>query len=166
MWHHIVLWPFKKIDSWLKSHYEKKQTQELISIEQKRLLLEIIPDLNVYPRLIPRPDPPRRNDVPIVDVIVCNYGGKTKIVEGRFWITRSDDPAYKQEKHLVDLEMPKGKEENFFFYVKLVPYAQIMSGHAILKFSYDIHFYGPTQQPEHTHKTRQYYPQQDSFIDE
>jgi len=162
---HLAWWPFKKIDSWLRSYYEKKQTQELIAIEQQRLLSETVPDLDVSVRVVPEPEPPNPN-TPSVYVVLCNYGGKTKLLEGTFWIGRSDDPYYSQKKYLVEVEMPKGKEEKFFLPIMLLPYWQIMAGHSVLKFSYDLIFEGATKQKEVKSKTYHYNPPKDSFISE
>lgn len=163
MIHKIVLWPFKMIDGWLKRHYEKNQLSELIAIQKEQLLRDTIPDLQVIPVLIARPIAPLPN-VPLVFITLENYGGKTTIIQGHFWITHSNDPAYQQEKQLSQIEMPKGKKEEFFFTIKIVPYGQIAQGHSILKFGYDLHFYGSNQQAEERKRAYRYDAFKDEFV--
>ena len=164
MSHHVILWPFKKVIDWLKSYFQSKQLKELIALQQKQLLLDSVPEVDVSIRLIRNPDPPRRSDIPIVDVIVKNYGGKTKLTKGSFRMSLSDNPGYEEKKNLADLDMPKGKEEKFFFLLIRQFFDQVMSGNSILKFEYELHFYGPNEQPQECKKTYEYNPQEESFI--
>ena len=163
---HHVPWPLSRLLDWMKAYFQSQRLKELIAIEQKQLLQESIPSIDVSVHLLHNPDPPRRSDIPIVDVAVKNYGGPTKITQARFWITRSDEPAYKEEKNLIDVEMPKGKEEKFSFTIKILSHQEIMRGHSILKFEYDLHFYGPNQQPEERKSSYRYDREKDAFIGE
>lgn len=163
LWH-IPLWPFKKISDWLRRHFEKKQLQELIAAQERQYLLEIIPVVDVSVRLIRNPDPPRRIDIPIIDVTIMNYGGKTNIVQGHFWITLSDNPAYKEEKYLADRDMPKGKKEEFHFLLIRQFFDKVIGGQALLKFHYDLRFKNPNGQTEERKHTSTYNPKLESFI--
>jgi hypothetical protein len=78
----ILLWPFEKISEWLRTHYQNKQLKEQIALLGKQLLLETTPILDVQFRMNRNPDPPRRSDIPAVDVVVQSYGGTTYIREG------------------------------------------------------------------------------------
>jgi hypothetical protein len=163
MWH-IPLWPLKKISDWLRRHYEKKQLQDQFELLQKQHLLDITPALDVSFRLIRNPDPPRRSDIPIVDVVVKNYGGRTNIMQGRFWISLSDRPGYKEEKKLANIEMPKGKEEKFFFRLIRQFFDKVMTGHSVLEFHYDLQFSDLNGQPTECQKTYTYNPENDTFV--
>jgi hypothetical protein len=166
MIHHIP-WPFSKILDWLKTYFQSKQLNELIALQKQQQLRDTIPDLNVTATLIHQPLRPQWNSsVPIVQVILENYGGKTNITQGRVWLSLSDNPTYKNEKNLTNLEMPKGKKQELILNLKVTPHQQVIGGAAVLKLHYDLHFHGPNQQPETSNKTYRYSPQQDAFINE
>jgi hypothetical protein len=162
--HNLILWPFKKLDNWLRARYQSKQIQEQTDILRKQLLLETIPDLVVSVNLTRNNLPPRRSDLAYVDVSVKNYGGKTEITEGRFWISVSNNPTYDQEKNLSNVEMPKSKEENFFFILKSVPEQEVVSGKSILKCEYQICFKGANGHPEEKKRRYEYNRQKQKFI--
>jgi hypothetical protein len=162
--HHWITWPFKKIDDWLRTYYQNKQLKELIAIQEKDLFLRGIPEIDVSVRLIPSPDPPRRTDIPIVDVVVHNYGGTAHITEGTFWISFSDRQAKEEEKYIVDVQMPKGKEEKFFFYVILQFFSKVVERKSALKFHYDIHFEGADGEPQESKRSYTYDPDRHAFI--
>jgi hypothetical protein len=165
MIHHIVTWPFKKINDWLRAHYQNKQLKEQSAILQQQLLLDTTPEIDVSVRVVPSPDPPRRTDIPIVDVVVRNYGGTAHITKGAFWITLSHRPSNKEgEKYIVDTLMPKGKEERFYFNVILQFFSQVESGKSVLKFHYDLQFEGADRKPQHRKRSCTYDLQTKGFI--
>jgi hypothetical protein len=163
MWH-LPLWPFKQIDAWLRRHYEKKQLQEQIALQQKQYLADITPELDVSVRLIISPEAPKRSDIPLVHVLVKNYGGKTNITQGTFRISLPQYPTDEKKEYLSDVNMPKGKEEEFFFVVKRSTVMDVMIGHAVLKFDYDLHFNGLDGQPQERKETYTYNPKLKSFL--
>jgi hypothetical protein len=162
--HHWITWPFSKINDWLRVYYQNKQLKEQIGLLQKQLLLETTPEIDVSVRLIPNPDPPRRTDIPIVDVVVCNYGGTAHITEGAFWISFSDRPTNEEKHHIVDTQMPKGKKEEFFFYVFFQFFSKVVEGKSVLKFHYDLHFEGPNGEPQERKHAYTYDPKKKGFI--
>ncbi len=162
--HRIILWPFKKISDWLRSYYQNKQLKEQIGLLQKQLLLETTPILDVQFRLSRNPDPPRRADIPAVDVVVKSYGGTTYIREGKVWITLSDRPTDKNEHHIADTQMPKGKEEKFFFLIIWQFFNNVMDGASILKGHYEFHFDGPDGNPQESKRSYTYDPKKNVFV--
>jgi hypothetical protein len=164
MTHHWITWPFKQISDWLRVYYQNKQLKEQIALLQKQLLLETTPEIDVSVRLISSPDPPRRTDIPIVDVVVRNYGGTAHITEGVFWISLSDRPANEEKRHIIDTQMPKGKEEKFYFYVILQFFNKVLAGNSVLKFHYDLHFEGADGKPQECKRSYTYYPNKNGFI--
>jgi hypothetical protein len=162
--HHILTWPFQKINDWLRSYYENKQVKEQTAVLQKQYLLDTTPEIDVSVRMVYSPDPPRRSDIPLVDVVVCNYGGTAHITEGNFWISLSDRQAKEQEKYIVDTQMPKGKEEKFYFIVILQFFNKVVAGDSILKFHYDLRFEGTDGKQQESKRSYTYNPQKKGFI--
>jgi hypothetical protein len=163
MFHHITIWPFKKMYEWLRAYYQNKQLKDQTAILQKHLLLDTTPEIDVSFRLIPNPYPPRHN-IPIVDIAVKNYGGSANIIQGTFWITLSHDPTYKEEKQIVNTKMPKGKEEKFHLVIHSRDFHQVIEGHSVLKFHYTLSFQGPDKQPEEQENSYTYDAQKKVFI--
>jgi hypothetical protein len=164
MIHKIILWPFKKINDWLRSYYQSKQLKEQIALLQKQLLLETTPILDVQFRMNRNPNPPRRPDIPAVDVVVKSYGGTTYIKEGRVWITLSDRPTLKQEYHIADTQMPKGKEEKFFFMVIHQFFDNVVGGSSVLKGHYELQLDGPDGNPQERKHSYTYDPKKNVFV--
>jgi hypothetical protein len=154
----------KRINDWLRTHYHDKQVQEQTDILREQLLRETVPDLVVDVKLTKGNPPPRRSDLAYVDVSITNYGGKTEIIKGHFRISFSNNPTYDQEKNLSDVEMPKSKVENFFFIIKFVPEQEVMTGHSLLKFEYEICFKGANGQPKEKKRGCHYDRQKKQFI--
>jgi hypothetical protein len=164
MIHKVILWPFKKIDAWLRSYYQSKQLKEQIALQQRHLLLETTPILDVQFRMNRSPDPPRRSDIPAVDVVVQNYGGTTYIREGRIWITLSHRPTDKQIQHIADTQMPKGKKQEFFFIVIHQFFDKVVDGTSILKGHYELHLDCPNGNPQEQKGSYTYEPRKNVFV--
>ena len=164
MIHHVVTWPFKKINDWLRSYYQNKQIKQQTALLEQQLLLETTPVLDVSIKFVYTPDPPRRPDIPLIYITIQNYGGTAYITEGRIWITYSDRPADKPEEHIADTQMPKGKKEEFCFQIVGTLFNNIITGHSVLKLHYDLHFHGPDKQPQQCTGSRTYNPQKKVFV--
>jgi hypothetical protein len=144
---HFALWPFQKIYGWLKKHFQSEQVKEQIAIQRQSLLLEMTPDLDVTFSLIRQPSPPDP-PAPLLQGQIKNWGGKTKITQGSLRVRFPSDPSYDQEKNLSEVEMPKGKKQDFSFTIRRAMFDHIMTGHATLNFEYELHFQGLDGKPE------------------
>lgn len=78
--------------------------------------------------------------VPSVSVTLCGSHREAKLVEGSIWLLDSDNPAYKEEKHLPETEMPKGKIQHFILTVKIPFYDRVVTRQTTLKLGYDFAF--------------------------
>lgn len=164
MIHRVITWPFQKLYNWLRDYFVNKEMKEQTAVLHKQYLLNTTPEIDVSVRMVYSPDPPRRSDIPLVDVVVCNYGGTAHITEGSFWISLSDRQAKEEEKYITDTQMPKGKEEKFHFLVILQFFNKVIAGESILKFHYDLRFEGADGKPQERKRSYTYDPQKKGFI--
>ncbi len=163
---HWIKWPFGKIYDLLKDHFRNKQIQEQTAIQQRALLLELTPQLDVSIHFVVNPLSPRRNDIPQIDVVIKNYGGATKILEGYVRFSNSQRPAHPQEKKLLKIQMPKGKEESFSFTVIVSDFHQAMVRQSIFKCEYELSFQTIDEEPQRKHGSYTFDPTLQDFVED
>lgn len=162
-----ALSPLQSFDSWLRSYYQNKQTEELVADEEKKALRDLeAPDLDVSFRLVRNPLPPRRSDIPMLDVAVKNRGGVTNLMQASFRVYSPEYKTYEEKKNLPAIQMRKGEEQAFSLLVPPAIFQKIMLRHATLKFEYHHKFNGLDGKPEEHEHIYQYDPGKQEFVAE